>query len=90
MAESGADVGVAFDGDGDRSLFCDERGEVLTGDRSALLLAGRILSAAPGSTVVTCLNSGSAIESVAAASNSRVVRTKVGSVEVSREMAGRG
>ena len=90
VAESGADVGVAFDGDGDRSLFCDERGAVLTGDRSALLLAGRLLSAAPGSTVVTCLNSGSAIESVAAASNSRVVRTRVGSVEVSREMAGRG
>ena len=90
VAESGADVGVAFDGDGDRSLFCDERGAVLTGDRSALLLAGRLLSAAPGSTVVTCLNSGSAIESVAAASNSRVVRTRVGSVEVSRGMAGRG
>ena len=90
VAESGADVGVAFDGDGDRSLFCDERGAVLTGDRSALLLAGRLLSASPGSTVVTCLNSGSAIESVAAASGSRVVRTRVGSVEVSRAMAGSG
>ena len=90
VSESGADVGVAFDGDGDRSLFCDERGAVLTGDRSALLLAGRLLSAAPGSTVVTCLNSGSAIESVSAASGSEVVRTRVGSVEVSRAMVERG
>ena len=90
VAESGADVGVAFDGDGDRSLFCDERGAVLTGDRSALLLAGRLLSASPGSAVVTCLNSGSAIESAAAASGSTVVRTRVGSVEVSRAMAERG
>ena len=90
VAESGADVGVAFDGDGDRSLFCDERGAVLTGDRSALLLAGRLLSASPGSTVVTCLNSGSAIESVTAASGSAVVRTRVGSVEVSRAMVERG
>ena len=86
VEQSGADVGAAFDGDGDRSLFCDERGTVLTGDRSALLLTGRLLSAAPGSTVVTCLNSGSAIESAAAASGSRVVRTRVGSVEVSRAM----
>lgn len=86
VEQSGADVGVAFDGDGDRSLFCDERGTVLTGDRSALLLTGRLLSAAPGSTVVTCLNSGSAIEAAAAASGSRVVRTRVGSVEVSRAM----
>lgn len=86
VSESGADIGVAFDGDGDRSLFCDERGSVLTGDRSALLLAGRLLRGAPGSAVVTCLNSGSAIESAAAASGSRVVRTRVGSVEVSRAM----
>ena len=90
VSESGADVGVAFDGDGDRSLFCDERGTVLTGDRSALLLARRLLSTAPRSTVVTCLNSGSAIESVAAASGSAVVRTRVGSVEVSRAMVERG
>ena len=90
VSESGADIGVAFDGDGDRSLFCDERGSVLTGDRSALLLAGRLLRGAPGSAVVTCLNSGSAIESAAAASGSRVVRTRVGSVEVSRAMVREG
>ena len=90
VSETGADVGAAFDGDGDRSLFCDERGTVLTGDRSALLLAERLLSAAPHSTVVTCLNSGSAIESVAAASGSAVLRTRVGSVEVSRAMVERG
>lgn len=83
---NGADLGVAFDGDGDRSLFCDERGAVLTGDRSALLLSGHILAGSPDSVIVTCINSGSAIEDVAGRYDSRVVRTNVGSVEVSRRM----
>ena len=81
-----ADVGIAFDGDGDRSILCDERGQILTGDRSALLLAKHLLGKNPGSKVVTCLNSSSVIEDVAAGTKSRVIRTKVGSVEVSRRM----
>ena len=87
---SGADLGVAFDGDGDRSIFCDERGRVLTGDRSALLLSRFVLGRSPGSTAVTCLNSGSAIEGIAAASGAGVARTRVGSVEVSRRMIREG
>ena len=90
VVDNGADLGVAFDGDGDRSLFCDDRGEILTGDRSALLLVRHVLGASPGSTVVTCLNSGSAIEAVAGRSGSPVVRTRVGSVEVSRRMVADG
>ncbi|MFQ5573351.1 MAG: phosphopentomutase/phosphoglucosamine mutase, partial [Nitrosopumilaceae archaeon] len=81
-----ADFGIAFDGDGDRSLFCDNKGEILTGDKSALLLCRYILEKNPNSTVVTCLNSGSAIETLTANSNSKVLRTRVGSVEVSRKM----
>lgn len=86
VLDSNADIGVAFDGDGDRSLFCDENGKILTGDKSALLLTKFILEKNPNSTVVTCLNSGSSIEHLAQQSNSKVVRTKVGSVEVSRKM----
>jgi phosphomannomutase/phosphoglucomutase len=40
---SKADFGVAFDGDGDRSIFCDNEGKIVTGDRSALLLSKFIL-----------------------------------------------
>jgi len=86
VRESGADLGIAFDGDGDRSIFCDNRGEVMTGDRSALLLARHILQGNPDSQVVTCLNSGTAIEEIAGSFGASVVRTKVGSVEVSRKM----
>ncbi len=90
VVKNHADLGIAFDGDGDRSLFCDERGNVLTGDSSALVLARHILGNRPKSLAVTCLNSGSGIESLAAQSGSRVTRTKVGSVEVSRMMVQTG
>ncbi len=86
VLKNNADFGVAFDGDGDRSLFCDNKGEILTGDKSALLLSRYILEKNPNSIVVTCLNSGNAIETLTKKSNSKVVRTRVGSVEVSRKM----
>jgi len=86
VKENKADLGIAFDGDGDRSIFCDNHGEILTGDKSALVLARHILKKKPESLVVTCLNSGSNIESIANQFNSQVIRTKVGSVEVSRKM----
>ena len=38
VIENNADFGIAFDGDGDRSIFCDENGKILTGDKSAFVL----------------------------------------------------
>lgn len=81
-----ADLGIAFDGDGDRSIFCDEKGQILTGDRSALVLTNYLLQKNPGSKVVTCLNSSNLTEQIASMTSSKVIRTKVGSVEVSRRM----
>ncbi len=86
VIENNADFGIAFDGDGDRSIFCDNKGNILTGDKSALLLTQHILKKNPNSLIITCLNSSSNIEVMAEKFNSKVIRTKVGSVEVSRKM----
>ena len=86
VTENNADFGIAFDGDGDRSIFCDNKGNILSGDKSALVLTQHILKKNPNSLIVTCLNSGSNIEVLAEKFNSKVIRTKVGSVEVSRKM----
>tara|TARA_B100000029_G_scaffold324857_1_gene317244 strand:- start:10 stop:1353 length:1344 start_codon:yes stop_codon:yes gene_type:complete len=86
VINTNSNFGIAFDGDGDRSIFCDENGKILTGDSSALLLCNYLLEKYPNSQVVTCLNSGNVIESIVQKSNSHVIRTKVGSVEVSRKM----
>ena len=58
----------------------------MTGDRSALILIKHILTKNPNSLVVTCLNSGTNTETLTEKYNSQVLRTKVGSVEVSRKM----
>ena len=86
VIENQADFGIAFDGDGDRSIFCDNLGNILTGDRSALILIQHILTKNPNSLVVTCLNSGTNTEVLTEKYNSKVIRTKVGSVEGSRKM----
>lgn len=46
-----ADLGVAFDGDGDRAVFVDELGRVVESDCSIVLLARYLLSAGPGRVV---------------------------------------
>ena len=81
-----ADLGIAFDGDGDRSIFCDNDGKILSGDKSALLLANYLLNKIPNSKVVTCINSSNLIDEIVSQTNSTLIRTKVGSVEVSRKM----
>jgi phosphomannomutase/phosphoglucomutase len=86
VIDNKANFGIAFDGDGDRSIFCDNLGNILTGDKSALILIQHILNQNPNSLVVTCLNSGSNTELLAEKYDSKVIRTKVGSVEVSRKM----
>ena len=44
VVERGCRLGVAFDGDGDRAIFVDQRGEVVNGD-AVLLMCGRQLQA---------------------------------------------
>jgi phosphomannomutase / phosphoglucomutase len=80
----GADLGVAYDGDGDRSMFCDENGTVLWGDQSGCLLADFVLEKHSGGTIVTSVASSQAIEAVAKKHGAKVLRTKVGSVEIAR------
>jgi phosphoglucosamine mutase len=42
MADAGADIGVAFDGDGDRAIFVSSSGRVINGDAVLLLMARRM------------------------------------------------
>lgn len=48
----GADLGIAFDGDGDRAAFVDERGTPLTPDQTVAILAADALTAHPGALIV--------------------------------------
>jgi phosphomannomutase / phosphoglucomutase len=82
-----ADFGVAFDGDGDRSIFCDEKGSIVWGDKTGSLLVNFLLSTKhPTGQVVCPINTSIILRMVAEKAGGSVVYTKVGSVEVSREM----
>jgi len=84
VRSTGADLGVAYDGDGDRSIFCDEEGRILWGDQSGCLVADFVLQKHKGGTIATSIASSQAIEAVAKRHAARVIRTKVGSVDLSR------
>jgi phosphomannomutase/phosphoglucomutase len=85
-----ADFGVAYDGDGDRSIFCDNTGTIYMGDKTGALLIKHLLSQKhKGSHVVCPINTSMILSIIAEQAGSKVIYTKVGSVEVSREMVKR-
>jgi phosphomannomutase/phosphoglucomutase len=82
----GADLGVAFDGDADRSIFIDENGEVYWGDKTFALIAKYFWRENPHAKIVTPVSSSTLIKDVADANKGEIVWTKVGSVTVSQTM----
>ncbi len=86
---SNAHLGVAHDGDADRAIFVDERGEYVFGDRSLALVAKDIVSR-HGGVVVTPVSSSRCVEDVVRAAGGTVVYTKVGAPIVARVMYERG
>lgn len=82
----GADLGVAYDGDADRSVFVDELGEVQWGDVTFALVERSFLVRNKGEKIVTPVSSSTLIKDIADAYDGEVVWTKVGSVTVSQTM----
>ncbi|MBE3143247.1 MAG: phosphoglucosamine mutase [Planctomycetes bacterium] len=79
----GADIGVAFDGDGDRVAFVDEKGVFVNFDRSLAAYAAYVLKRSGGGTVVTNVEASMCVETMAEKYGGKVVRTKVGDIYVS-------
>ncbi len=82
----GADLGVAFDGDADRSVFADENGEIHWGDKTFALVERNFLKAHPKEKIVTPVSSSTLVKDIADAYDGEIVWTKVGSVTVSQTM----
>jgi phosphomannomutase/phosphoglucomutase len=82
----GADLGVAFDGDADRSIFVDENGEIYWGDKTFALIEKHFLEENPHAKIVTPVSSSTLVKEIADAYRGEIVWTKVGSVTVSQKM----
>lgn len=82
----GADLGVAYDGDADRSIFVDEKGEIHWGDKTFALVEKHFLKDNPGEKIVTSVSSSTLVKDIADAYGGEIVWTKVGSVTISQTM----
>lgn len=89
---TGAQIGVAHDGDGDRCIVCDERGAVLDGDEILTILATDALArgALANGVLVVTVQSNLGVDAAVAAAGGRVVRTAVGDRYVIERMRDEG
>ncbi len=79
----GADLGIAFDGDGDRVAFVDEKGVFVNFDRSLAAYSAYALKQSSGKVVVTNVEASMCVETMVHAQGGKVIRTKVGDIYVS-------
>jgi phosphomannomutase / phosphoglucomutase len=87
VKKTNADLGVAYDGDGDRSIFCDENGTIHWGDKTGSILSYYLIKNKKHETSVVCpVNSSLIISRICKNLDKELIFTKVGSVEVSHCM----
>ena len=80
------DVGIAFDGDGDRAAFIDKNGKFVDFDKLLVAFTGHILRKNGGGTVVTNVETSMSFEKISKKFNGKVIRTRVGDVYLSEVM----
>lgn len=78
VARVDADVGIAYDGDGDRIGVVDEHGGILWGDRLMVVLARAVLQAEPGCAIVAEVKCSQTLFDDIAAHGGRPVMSRVG------------
>jgi phosphoglucosamine mutase len=91
VLETGADIGIALDGDADRVIFCDERGEIVDGDKIIAICADEMIKSGKlrGNAVVTTLMSNMALENFIRGKGMDFFRTEVGDRYVVEAMRAR-
>lgn len=87
VVETGADIGLAFDGDADRCFVVDEKGDPVSPSAICALIAERTLKEHPGSTIIHNLITSKAVPEIIAENGGTAVRTRVGHSFIKAEMA---
>jgi phosphomannomutase len=89
VRESGADLGLAFDGDADRCFVVDEQGRIVSPSILTALIAERELKRVPGSVVIHNLITSRVVPEVVRENGGTPVRTRVGHSFIKAVMAER-
>jgi phosphomannomutase len=87
IRESGADVGLAFDGDADRCFLVDDKGVPVSGSTTTALVASAMLDKHPGATILHNLICSKAVPEVIRERGGVPVRTRVGHSYIKTIMA---
>ncbi len=92
VKDQGADIGLALDGDGDRLIVCDEKGEVVDGDHIMAICARELIKARKlkKKTLTATVMSNMGLEVAMEQMGGRLVRTAVGDRYVVEEMRKKG
>ncbi|MDE3064186.1 MAG: phosphomannomutase/phosphoglucomutase [Acidobacteriota bacterium] len=90
ILETGADVGLAFDGDADRVFLVDERARPVSGSLVTALVARAMLERHPGATILYNVICSKSVREVIAENGGVGVRTKVGHSFIKQVMAETG
>jgi phosphomannomutase len=90
VVSSGADIGLAFDGDADRCFVVDEQGEIVSPSVLTALIAVAELDREPGATVIHNLITSRAVPEIVSEHGGVPVRTRVGHSFIKAEMAASG
>lgn len=87
VKDEGADVGFAFDGDGDRFFVIDDRGAFVPGDFMTALLAEYMLRRHPGEKIVYDVRASWAVPNMVRAAGGTPLVERVGHAFIKRRMA---
>ncbi|HEV7888183.1 MAG TPA: phosphomannomutase/phosphoglucomutase [Acidimicrobiales bacterium] len=90
VLETGADVGLAFDGDADRVFLVDEKAQPVSGSLTTAMVAKSMLEKHPGATVIHNLICSKAVPEIVKENGGVPVRTRVGHSFIKAKMAETG
>lgn len=87
VVAEGADVGFAFDGDGDRFFTIDDRGEFVAGDFMTALMGQYFLEKYPGSKIIYDVRASWAVPDLITAAGGTPLMERVGHAFIKQRMA---
>lgn len=90
VLDTGADIGLAFDGDADRCFVIDEKGQPVSPSAICAIVAERYLQEQPGATIIHNLITSKSVPEIIAENGGKAVRTRVGHSFIKMTMAEEG
>ncbi|MCE5199132.1 MAG: phosphomannomutase/phosphoglucomutase [Armatimonadota bacterium] len=90
VVDERADIGIAFDGDGDRVAFTDEKGRIISGDFVTALIAREMLKKKPGAKILYDLRSSWVVPEEIEKAGGVAVECRVGHGLIKKQMRAEG